>query len=230
MLDERQQKLLQLVVEQFIATAEPVGSRVLVETAELDWSEATVRNELRLLEEEGYLTHPHTSAGRIPTVKGYSFYIDQLEHEALRVSKAETAALEKALGAATDDRELVHKNIAKALVTLSDETVIMAFSAEKMYYTGLSNLFSKPDFTEMKLVASVSQVFDRCEEYLPRFYERVENDPRCYLGKDHPFGEMLSCVATRFGKDGESLLILLGPQRMDYKHNWSLLKKIRELI
>lgn len=229
MLEERQQKLLQLVIEQFIATAEPVGSRVLVETAGLDWSEATVRNELRFLEEEGFLTHPHTSAGRTPTIKGYSYYIDQLDEDLLTATKAEIATLQKAF-ALHEDREMAHKNIAKALVSLSNETVIMAFSAEKMYYTGLSNLFSKPDFTEMKLVASVSQVFDRCEEYLPRFYDRVQNDPRCFLGKDHPFGEMLSCVATRFGRDGESLLILLGPQRMDYKHNWSLLKKTRELI
>lgn len=228
MLEERQRKLLQLVVEKYIATAEPIGSRFLVETAGLDWSEATVRNELRLLEVEGYLTHPHTSAGRIPTTKGYHFYVDQLDPESLRTSKNDHAALEKAF--AGDDREVAYKNVAKTLVQLSDETVIMAFSAEKMYYTGLSNLFSKPDFAELQLVASVSRVFDRCEEYLPRFYERVVGDPACYIGKDHPFGEMLSCVATRMGSNGESLLILLGPQRMNYKHNWALLKKVRELM
>jgi heat-inducible transcriptional repressor len=61
MLEERQQKLLELVIEQYVATAEPVGSRFLVEVGGLDWSEATVRNELRTLEEAGYLTHPHNS-------------------------------------------------------------------------------------------------------------------------------------------------------------------------
>lgn len=228
MLDERQQKLLQLVIDTYVTSAEPVGSRFLVETAGLDWSEATVRNELRILEEAGFLTHPHTSAGRIPTIKGYRFLIEQIDPTTLHVSKAEAAALEKAL--VHEDSETVQKNIAKALVELSDETAIIAFSVEKMYYTGLSNLFSKPDFGEMKLVANVSQVFDRCEEYLPRFYTRVTNEPACFLGKDHPFGEMLSVVATRFGRDGESLLILLGPQRMDYKNNLSLLKKTRELI
>jgi heat-inducible transcriptional repressor len=229
MLEERQQKLLELVIEQYVATAEPVGSRFLVEVGGLDWSEATVRNELRTLEEAGYLTHPHTSAGRIPTIDGYRFYIDTISPEKLKVSKAEMGALEKTLGAEVD-LEAKYKLLAKTLVALSGETAILAFSSEKMYYTGLSNLFSKPDFAEMQLVANVSRVFDRCEEYLPRFYDSTDNTPRCYLGSDHPFGEMLSCVATRLGENGESLLILLGPQRMNYKHNWSLLKKIRELI
>ena len=176
MLEERQQKLLTLVVENYITTAEPVGSRYLVEKAGLDWSEATVRNELRLLEVEGYLTHPHTSAGRIPTTKGYRFYIEQLDKDSLRVGKNDSQALEKAFSA--NGQESQYKNVAKTLVQLSDETVIMAFSVEKMYYTGLSNLFSKPDFAELQLVASVSRAFDRCEEYLPRFYERVEKDRR----------------------------------------------------
>lgn len=228
MLEERQQKLLELVISTFISSAEPVGSRFLVETAGLDWSEATVRNELRLLEEEGYLTHPHTSAGRIPTTKGYRFFIERFVPADIKIGKSDQVALEKAF--VHDDKEVAYKNVAKALVQLSDETVIMAFSAEKMYYTGLSNLFSKPDFAELQLVASVSRVFDRCEEYLPRFYERVTTEPVCYLGKDHPFGEMLSCVAARIGENGESLIILLGPQRMDYKHNWALLKKVKELL
>lgn len=228
-MEERQQKLLTLVIESYIATAEPIGSRFLVEKKGLDWSEATVRNELRSLEEAGYLTHPHTSAGRIPTTAGYRFYVESIDAGALFSSKSEGALLEKVLSA-LPDYEPARKNVAKALVDLSNETIIIAFSFEKIYYTGLSNLFSKPDFAEVQLVASVSRVFDRCEEYLPRFYDRVSDEPACYLGKDHPFGEMLSTVATRFGKNGESLLILLGPQRMDYKHNWSLVKRVHELI
>lgn len=226
-LEQRQEQLLTMVIENYVATAEPVGSRALVEGQGLDWSEATVRNELRVLEEEGFLTHPHTSAGRIPTTKGYRFYVEKIDPLSLAIAKAEGAALDKAR---VGEYEPSCKSLAKLLVDLSSESVIVAFSADKIYYTGLSNLFSKPDFAEIQLVASVSKVFDRCEEYLPRFYDRVDNAPHCYLGKDHPFGEMLSCVATKFGEHDESLMIILGPQRMDYKHNWSLLKKVREIV
>ena len=88
-MDIRPQQLLSLVIEKYAATAEPVGSRVLVESAGLDWSEATVRNELRALEEAGYLTHPHTSAGRIPTLKGYQHYISILDLNNLQLEKKE---------------------------------------------------------------------------------------------------------------------------------------------
>ncbi|KKU11760.1 MAG: Transcriptional regulator of heat shock protein [Parcubacteria group bacterium GW2011_GWC2_45_7] len=228
-MDDRQAQLLTLVIDAYIETAEPVGSRFLVEEGNLDWSEATVRNELRALEEAGYLTHPHTSAGRIPTVSGYELYLSKIDPAGLRVKASETEKL-AAAKKVFPDYEASCKNIAKTLVDISKESVIVAFSSEKMYYTGLSNLFSKPDFAEMKLVASVSRVFDRCEEYLPRFYDRVGSAPRPYLGREHPFGEMLSVVASRFGENSASLIVLLGPQRMNYKHNWSLLKQVRELI
>ncbi len=226
-MEQRQEELLTLVIESYMATAEPVGSRFLVDIKGLDWSEATVRNELRFLEEEGFLTHPHTSAGRVPTTKGYRYYVEKIDLEKLHLSRSEDTALTKSF---SGDYEPACKSLAKELVNFSGESIIMAFSADRIYYTGLSNLFSKPDFAEIQLVANVSRVFDRCEEYLPRFYSRVDSQPHCYLGKDHPFGELFSCVATRFGKDNESLVVLLGPERMDYRHNWSLVKKARELV
>jgi heat-inducible transcriptional repressor len=228
-MEARQLQLLTLVIENYIATAEPVGSRFLVEKAGLDWSEATVRNELRELEEEGFLTHPHTSAGRIPTLKGYSFYLSDIDYQKFKVTKKDEELLAKAYEAISEHEQRM-KNLAKALVEVSDETVLVAFSPEKVYYTGLANLFQKPDFAEMRLVASVSEVFDRCEEALPGFYGKVKNEPKFYLGREHPFGEMLSVVAARFGESGQSLITLLGPQRMNYKKNWALLNKVLEII
>src|SRR6188472_1966955 len=73
-LSARQREILRGVVEEYVATGEPVGSKTLVERAELEVSPSTVRNELAELEALGLLTHPHTSAGRIPTASGYRFY------------------------------------------------------------------------------------------------------------------------------------------------------------
>jgi heat-inducible transcriptional repressor len=78
MLTERQELLLQLVVDAYLASAKPVASRELAERREVEWGPSTVRAELALLEVEGYLTHPHTSAGRIPTDSGYRRYVDLL--------------------------------------------------------------------------------------------------------------------------------------------------------
>jgi heat-inducible transcriptional repressor len=92
-MDTRQEQLLKLVIENHIEKAEPVGSKFLVNAKKLDWSEATVRNDLRALEEEGYLSHPHTSAGRVPTEKGYKFFVDGLDLKNVKISKKDCAAL-----------------------------------------------------------------------------------------------------------------------------------------
>lgn len=80
-LDERKKKILSSVVEDYIESAEPVGSKALVEKYGLKYSSATIRNEMKILEEEGYLEQPHVSAGRIPSTKGYRYYVDNLMKE-----------------------------------------------------------------------------------------------------------------------------------------------------
>jgi heat-inducible transcriptional repressor len=77
-LTERQQRILLLVCEEHMRTGKPVGSRAIAERGDVEWAPSTVRNELAAIEGEGYLTHPHTSAGRIPTDRGYRFYADSL--------------------------------------------------------------------------------------------------------------------------------------------------------
>src|SRR5689334_7920554 len=77
-LDERKAAILRAVVEEYIETAQPFGSSRVARTKTVQVSSATVRNEMAVLEREGYLVQPHTSAGRIPTDKGYRFFVDQL--------------------------------------------------------------------------------------------------------------------------------------------------------
>src|SRR6187551_1386885 len=82
MLDERKAAILRAVVEEYIDTAQPVGSAHVVQSAAVAVSSATVRNDMVLLEQEGYLRQPHTSAGRIPTDKGYRFFVDTIANPA----------------------------------------------------------------------------------------------------------------------------------------------------
>ncbi|MGH2950443.1 MAG: heat-inducible transcriptional repressor HrcA, partial [Solirubrobacterales bacterium] len=78
MLTERQQRILRLIVDSYLESGKPVGSSAIAEQTGVEWSPSTVRAELATLEREGYLTHPHTSAGRVPTDSGYRFYADAL--------------------------------------------------------------------------------------------------------------------------------------------------------
>lgn len=86
MLTERQEKLLNFLIREYIATAEPVSSLALKKATDLDVCGATIRNDLQVLAEEGYITQPHTSAGRIPTRKAYKYFADKMEQQKERQS------------------------------------------------------------------------------------------------------------------------------------------------
>lgn len=224
-MNQRKQKLLNLVIDNYIATAEPIGSRFLLSSGKLDCGEATIRNELRALEQSGYLVQPHTSAGRTPTAKAYRYYIDSIDKSKLKVSKKQNDIMGMSIDNVDNETER-KKNIAKALVELSGQTVLLAMSRDSLYYTGLSNLFSQPEFVDV--IADVSKVFDHCEQCLDDFYEIMKENVECFIGDEQPFGTMLSVISGSVGKDG--LVILLGPIRMDYKKNISLVSKAVELI
>src|SRR5678809_115262 len=87
-LDERPREILRLIIRSYVTTGEPVGSRTLAKSMEWKLSPATIRNIMADLEEEGYLDHPHTSAGRVPSEKGYRFYVDNLADSA-KLSKSD---------------------------------------------------------------------------------------------------------------------------------------------
>jgi len=81
MLNERRAQLLSLIIREYVDSAQPVGSETIVRKHELPYSSATIRNEMARLEEEGYISHPHTSAGRVPSDQGYRYYAESLMQE-----------------------------------------------------------------------------------------------------------------------------------------------------
>ena len=95
-MTERRKRILRAVVEHYIETAEPVGSKIIADLAQLDCSSATIRNEMATLEKMGYLEQPHTSAGRIPSPAGYRFYVNELM-EKHKLSMQETERINEAM-------------------------------------------------------------------------------------------------------------------------------------
>src|SRR5881409_2256170 len=101
MLDDRKLEVLRAIVEDYVSTQEPVGSKALVERHNLGVSPATIRNDMAALEEEGLIQQPHTSAGRVPTDAGYRVFVDKLT-SIKPLSSAERRAIEKFLNEAVD--------------------------------------------------------------------------------------------------------------------------------
>ncbi len=225
-MTERKQQLLKLVIEHYIATAEPVGSKFLVDQEELGVSGATVRNELRDLEEEGFLTHPHTSAGRIPTDTGYRFYVSELM-QVEKIRKAQKEQFEEITHTIAENI-MAMKQIAKQLAEFANNAVIIGFGNESVYYTGISNLFAQPELKDYAQSVNISVMFDQCEEKLPILYKHIGSEPTVLIGNENPLGAFCSTVVTRMGKN--NILALVGPVRMDYGKNVGMIEFVHSLF
>ncbi len=124
-LDDRKLDVLRAIVEDYVATQEPVGSKALVERHNLRVSPATVRNDMAVLEEEGYLRQPHTSAGRVPTDKGYRLFVDKLSR-IKPLTPAERRAIERFLAGAVDLDDVVHRTV-RLLAQLTRQVAIVQY-------------------------------------------------------------------------------------------------------
>jgi heat-inducible transcriptional repressor len=125
MLDERKLEVLRAIVEDFVATNEPVGSKTLAERHHLGVSPATVRNDMSALEDEGYIAQPHTSAGRVPTDKGYRLFVDRLS-TVKPLSSAERRAIQSFLEGAVDLDDVVRRSV-RLLAQLTRQVAVVQY-------------------------------------------------------------------------------------------------------
>src|SRR4051794_27266170 len=124
-LDDRKLEVLRAIVEDYVETQEPVGSKALVERHHLGVSPATVRNDMAVLEEEGYIRQPHTSAGRGPTDRGYRLFVDKLSR-IKPLSPAERRAIERFLIGAVDLDDVVHRTV-RLLAQLTRQVAVVQY-------------------------------------------------------------------------------------------------------
>jgi len=224
-LDNRKKKIFRTLVKEHIKTGIPVGSNFLVAKTGLELSSATVRNELAELEEYGLLSQPHTSAGRVPSAAGFQFYVDNLMEVHALNNNADKALRRIKKDYKVKNKEL-YKALAKEIAGISGETVIVAFGASDIYYTGFTNLFSKPELQGYSF--NVGNVIDKMNDVMHSAYHKINDDKlHILLGNDNPFGT--SC-ASIIAKVDNNLIVILGLLRMDYDENASVLNFIKELL
>jgi heat-inducible transcriptional repressor len=124
-LDERKLTVLRAIVEDYVSTTEPVGSKTLVDRHHFDVSPATIRNDMAVLEEQGFIAQPHTSAGRIPTDKGYRLFVDRLS-SVKPLSGAERRAIESFLAGAYSLDDVVMRTV-RLLVQLTRQVAVVQY-------------------------------------------------------------------------------------------------------
>ena len=231
-MTERQAQILRAVVEQYAEVASPVGSALLAKAFNV--SSATIRAEMAELERHGFITQPHTSAGRIPTDKGYRFYVNSItEEKELAIEHIEQRG-ERALAARVQDGGVPERAIRNAVDTLVELThnLGIATIGNQLYMSGLSNLFGQPEFMRASQVQQVARLLDNLEPWLR---EAAPNQPlSVYIGRENPIGRTAGCslIVSRFHSpySDRSYIGILGPTRQSYREVMNLVRRAGESL
>lgn len=218
-ITDRQTQILKCIIEEFIDTAQPVGSDTLDKKHNLGISPATIRNEMVELTKSGLLKQPHTSAGRVPTPTAIKFYVSDLMKEK-ELSVSEEVAMKERVW---DHRFKVEKLLHEATRCLSERTGTLSVAAtddELVYHAGYSSILDMPEFFDIDVTRSVLSLLDETDSLLSLFKKAVGEDPvHILVGEEmgHEFFEPVGMVFVEFkaGKRSGSLGVI-GPSRLNY--------------
>ena len=234
-LTQRQTDILKTIIKEYSETGEPVGSQIIEKKYKLGVSPATIRNEMVELAKKGFLRKDHFSSGRIPSAKGFRFYIKYLMKEK-EMSTADEVAYKNSIW---DDRNETHRMLSQAAKVLSHRTGLLSLvttNVGDLYYSGVSHLLEKQEFLNWKLSKIL---FERLDEFA--FWERIllqlekmELDVCYFLGEDDfsdPIFESCGSVFGEFETDKvKGIIGVVGPKRMSYESVIPQVKYFSSLI
>ena len=219
MLTERQKSILEATVWKHILTGHPIASQELLHEHRLEISPATIRSEMQYLDEEGYLTQPHTSAGRIPTDHGYRFFVDNLL-SAFSLTVREEKRIERAFDAG--EKEQCIRELGNAVAELSGTFVIAGILDSFFYKTGFSRIMEQPESHDVEYIKTFSRLIDVLDEGMGVLIKECgEEAERIFIGEENPIEEAhsYSMVVSRWrhsdGSDG--FVTCVSPRRTDYQ-------------
>ncbi len=234
-LSTRQVQILKSVIEEYIETAEPVGSQVLEKKYNLGVSPATIRNEMATLTEDGYFRQPHTSAGRVPTPMGLHFYLDHLMQEKKLSLADEVSAKEQVW----DSRFQFDKLLRQTTLALASRTHTLSVAATEkgdVYYSGVANILEMPEFFDIDVTRTVLSLLDEQVKLQQLFFGAPHGVEPVHVifGADLGWNyfEPVSIAFTNFsvGRHGQGTLAIIGPCRLDFPHVIPTLRYFSNLI
>lgn len=223
-LTQRQVEILKSLIEEYIDTAEPVGSETLEKKYGLTASPATIRNEMVRLTNLGYLKKTHTSSGRIPTSMGMKFYVKQLMKEKDISVTEEVAVKEKVW----DHREKIDRLLKELTKSLAEKTKALAVATTNegnLYCSGYANILDMPEFFDINVTRSLLEALDEFEYFNKVFSAVLETegmDVHVLLGDElgpklqGPYGFVFTRFTTPDNLNGE--IGVLGPSRLNYTY------------
>ena len=231
-MNERQEKILSAVVKEYTEKAVPVGSKILSEKYGLKMSSATIRNDMVALSKEGFLYQPHTSAGRIPTDAGYKYFVEKIMSDR-PLSMTEQKKLQAELLKLRAQKNKLTKVTAKLLSSLSGALVISG-AKDDICEFGIGELLENPEFREADEFCKVAELLDSIDDNVESILKEIKGqETKIFIGKENPIKSISNCsmVVSPYNKGGKKgVLAIVGPKRMDYAKNKSLLDFVQKII
>lgn len=241
-ITERQKQILFAIIEEYAEVAAPVGSVTLAKL--FDVSSATIRAEMARLEEAGLISSPHTSAGRIPTDAGYRFYVNSLTEQNENATKEPSRMLGSgtsipnrnihALEVRVNSQERTDYAIRSAVDMLAELTGNLGLGTigEQLYLSGISRLFSQPEFLDNSKIQDVAKLLDNLEPWLR---EARPGEPlNIFIGHENPIGKTsgVSLIISKFRSpySDNSYIGVLGPTRQNYAEVMSLVRHAGNIL
>lgn len=233
-LTSRQTHILKALIDEYIETAEPVGSLALEKKYTLGVSPATIRNEMAALTDLGFLRQPHTSAGRVPTPKAMKFYINQLMDERT-ISLTEEVRAKQEVASGADDIEKIMEYATKTLAGKTGCLAIASTDQGKVWSHGYSNIFDSPEFYNYQVTQSLFSILDKHSLLKELFFERLTglSPIEVLFGEEigWEFFEPVGVVATRFRlPNGNGAIGVFGPYRLNYSSVIPMVRYFGDLI
>ena len=231
MLQDRQKSILGAVIEAYVRTARPVASRDLARHRDLDLSPATIRSELLELDDEGYIAQPHTSAGRVPTDRGYRFFVDHLlTDEGLTLREEQAIADAFRISGA----EAFVKELSRTVSRLSGAFAAAGLDDDDVFYeTGFSEMLEEPEFESAARARAFGRLADLMDEGirdLLRDFDGKSPDTRMFIGRENPWRPARDYTMTiacwEHPRGFRGFVSMLAPTRTDYRKHKAVARKI----
>ncbi len=233
-ISPRQKAILCQIIEEYAETASPVGSVTMAKLFEV--SPATIRSEMARLEALGLIMQPHTSAGRVPTDAGYRFYVNNLDNtnavqnERERAIERGTHALEVRVNSQSRADAAI-RGAVDSLVELTGNLGLATIDGQ-LYLSGISRLFTQPEFMDNRRVQAVAKLLDNLEPWLR---EAAPGEAlNIFIGQENPIGKNseVSLIISKFRSpfSDKSYIGVLGPTRQNYARVTQLVKYAGKML
>ena len=231
--NSRRKSILSSAINRYIKNALPVASEDIAE--EFDLSSATIRNIFSELDESGYLKHPYTSGGRIPTDKGYRYYVDFLVQQMELVDEEKQRILKdcKRKMRRLDD---ALENTSEVISEITHYAGIVSFLAwqDRIFYKGISRILDQPEFKDVDKIRLLIRLMEDKHRLLEIINRDFTGKVKVYIGSELGFPEMENCsliVSTyKLKNQSSGRLAVLGPMRMEYNHIIPTMEYIAEVL